>query len=175
MKTTLSRRRLLVKKSPLHGYGVFALEPIPKDAIIEETYALFCKTHHSDYQDYYFQAEEGVALPLGYGAIYNHADTPNAYYEFDLENHLLIFRANRLIKKKEEILISYGNTWFSDRNAKCKHRLRDVLKRSIRPYLKIITLFLKFSFVASSIGFLIYFMSPSHSITSVLTSFFHLF
>jgi len=48
-------------------------------------------------------------------AIYNHSDVPNSRYIFDDENSLLLFCANRVIGAGEEILVSYGEGWFSSR------------------------------------------------------------
>ena len=46
MKTTLIRNKLLIKQSPIHGYGVFAEHDIQADETIEECYML--RTHTED-------------------------------------------------------------------------------------------------------------------------------
>lgn len=58
---------------------------------------------------YYFDWEDDrYALPLGYGALYNHSFEPNAKYEFDEPNGNLIFIALKNIKEGEEITINYN-------------------------------------------------------------------
>jgi len=59
-------------------------------------------------------------MPLGNGAIYNHSSDPNAHYDYDRINNLIIFKTDKPIKKDEEIFVSYGKHWLSDRNIKEK-------------------------------------------------------
>jgi len=120
MKQQLSCSKLLVKKSPIHGYGVFAAEDIKSGQIIEETYVLISKNYDSSLANYYFaSATKGESLlPLGWGAIYNHTAFPNADYDFDKEQSLLVFYAIKPIKQGEEIFVSYGDDWFSSRHLK---------------------------------------------------------
>ncbi|MBV9575892.1 MAG: SET domain-containing protein-lysine N-methyltransferase [Gammaproteobacteria bacterium] len=120
MKSALFIQPLSVKKSPIHGYGVFAEQDIAEGALIEECYLLLREKKDPAYQDYYFSAGEHHGLALGYGSLYNHADHPNADYDIDLNHNLLVIQANRFIAKGEEILIAYGEAWFSSRYKKAK-------------------------------------------------------
>src|SRR5205823_8748120 len=78
-------------------------------ALVEEKFALF--------RNYIFETDQKSleALPLGYGAIYNHSKDYNADYIYIPEWNIIRFLAERKIEKGEEILISYGEEWFSDR------------------------------------------------------------
>ena len=126
-KSPLIRCLGLVKKSPIEGYGVFATRDIEPGEIIEECHILLREIGDVGFGNYYFTIEGKSALPLGYGAIYNHADVPNAGYDF--ENFLLIFRAIEFIREGEEILIYYGEKWFSMRKIKARLPLRYKLRK----------------------------------------------
>ena len=54
------------------------------------------------------EKENGSAISLGYGSIYNHSYEPNAKYEKDFLNNMLIFRAIKIINKGEEIVVNYN-------------------------------------------------------------------
>lgn len=59
--------------------------------------------------NYYFSwAENGSAICLGYGSLYNHSYTPNATYEKDFLEGKIIFRAITAIQQGEEILVNYN-------------------------------------------------------------------
>ena len=117
MKSALSRRNLIVKKSSIHGYGVFAGENIKSDEIIEECHTIILSVQYADIENYTFDGDGKSAIVLGYGSIYNHSKERNAVYEYDKEKSVMVFRASKPIKKGEEIFISYGDNWFSSRNA----------------------------------------------------------
>jgi SET domain-containing protein len=131
MKTELRKAKLIVKQSPIQGYGVFAEQSISKGEVIEECHTLRSTYRDDAFIDYYFAGGEDdqVALnvlPLGYGCIYNHADDPNASYCFDVENNLFTYTARRLITKGEEIFVSYGDTWFAQRDIILKKTPRSI-------------------------------------------------
>lgn len=145
MKPTLIQRRLIVKPSRIHGYGVFAAEDIKKGQVIEECYVLPAdKTVRTE--NYRFKSDYGSVLALGYGSIYNHADEPNAVFDFCLENSILVFSAIKLIKRGEEIYIHYGSKWFDE------DRIRDKVlpSRRARSYFPLIKTVLRFSVVVTA-------------------------
>lgn len=118
MKRKLFQNKLVVKKSKTHGYGVFALKNIKKGEKIEECYMIIAKKYDTSVEDYYFDASGKNGLLTGFGMIYNHSDNPNADYVISLRKRLATFKAERAIRKGEEIFISYGDEWFSDRGYK---------------------------------------------------------
>lgn len=134
MKTKLVHNNLIVKKSPMHGYGVFAGKSIRKGEIIEECYIIITKGKDKALEDYYFDAKGKDALLTGYGIIYNHCDDDNAEYTLNLKRRLATFKAIKPIKKGEEIFVSYGDDWFSDRGKKAKShkRSKDEVKKPKR-------------------------------------------
>ncbi|WP_164010092.1 SET domain-containing protein-lysine N-methyltransferase [Pyxidicoccus trucidator] len=111
------------------GYGVFTDEFIRAGDLIEECHYL--KVPHKlaripALDDYVFQIKwsekeeprEGdwVALVMGYGMIYNHAQEPNAAYYRAVDRDLFSFYALRAIHPGEQICISYGENWWKSRD-----------------------------------------------------------
>jgi len=119
---TLTVPHIMIKPSNIHGYGVFANKAFENNEVIEECYAILSTGEERELKNYYFKSNnpDKLILPTGFGLIYNHADTPNATCYFDEIHSLLIFTSLRLIDKHEEITISYGKTWFSDRRLAVK-------------------------------------------------------
>ncbi len=105
---------LYVKSSKRGGRGVFTAQPIPQDTTIELAPVILLDAadtaliHDSRLHDYYFLwGEEGSAIALGYGSLYNHSSQPNADFEMEFEDELIRFFAARDIEAGEEILICY--------------------------------------------------------------------
>ncbi|MFA7662615.1 MAG: SET domain-containing protein [Patescibacteria group bacterium] len=104
-----------VKKSKIHGLGVFALEDIAKGTVIEVCYmipfpkkdiALIKKTFLNNY--YFEWLNGGGAVALGNGSIYNHSYEPNAEYLGNEKKNITKFVAIKPIKKGQEIFTSYN-------------------------------------------------------------------
>lgn len=123
----LFQNKLFVKKSKLHGYGVFANKNIKKNERIEECYFILSDCEDDIIIDYVFDLDGHSALLLGYGSLYNHSDHPNADYTLNKKRKIATFKALQPIKKGEEILITYGEEWFASRN-KRKKRLSKLKK-----------------------------------------------
>ena len=120
MKAKLFQNKLVVKKSSLHGYGVFAEKTIKKGEKIEECYVIISKGGDKTLEDFYFDAKGKYALFTGFGSIYNHSDEPNADYVINIKKRLATLKAERTIPKGKEIFVSYGEEWFSSRGIKPK-------------------------------------------------------
>jgi len=120
MKKKLFQGKIVIKRSSRHGYGVFADKNFKKGEKIEECYFILTKGDDKVLEDYYFDIKGKYAFMFGFGCIYNHSDDPNADYEFDLKNRIAIFKADRNIKKGEEIFVCYGLDWFKSRGKKAK-------------------------------------------------------
>jgi len=122
MKQPLFQNKIYVKRSTMHGYGVFAGKTIKKGDIIEKCYTIISKKGGDKaLDDYYFDANGKYAIPTGFGIIYNHADEPNADYTINLKTRITTLVAERTIRKGEEIFVSYGDEWFKSRRLKRKH------------------------------------------------------
>jgi SET domain-containing protein len=120
MKKQLFVNKIIVKKSGIHGYGVFANKPFKKGEIIEECYIIISRGGDKKLEDYYFDVNGKCGLFTGFGLIYNHTDEPNADYHINAKRMLATIKANRAIKKGEEIFVSYGEKWFTTRHLKPK-------------------------------------------------------
>ena len=122
-----SRNKIQVRKSQIHGWGVFAIEDINESEIIEECPILRLPVKRGEINytltDYTFtfpKSDDWVnhVIALGYGSLFNHSDTPNTIWNSDNEKETLVFIASRQIKKGEEIFIYYGdeNYWADGRS-----------------------------------------------------------
>lgn len=118
MAAKLFQNKIIVKKSPTHGYGVFAGKNIRKGEKIEECYIIITRGGDKKLEDYYFDANGKYAIFTGFGIIYNHSDDPNADYRINMKTRVATFTANQTIRKGEEIFVSYGDEWFSSRGLK---------------------------------------------------------
>lgn len=123
----IKHTKIEVKQSPVHGWGVFATEKINEGEIIEECPLVFLPIKRGDTNycliDYTFVWPKGGdwhshVLPLGYGGIYNHSNTPNATWENNIDNTTFNFVALRDIEEGEEIFTFYGdeNYWTDGRS-----------------------------------------------------------
>lgn len=125
MKGAVFQNKLIVKKSSLHGFGVFAGKNYKKNEKIEECIIIIVPKRNSSNKildDYYFDTKKKYALLTGFGSIYNHADEPNADYSINLRKRIATIKAIQPIKKGEEIFVSYGDEWFKSRGLKPKQK-----------------------------------------------------
>ncbi|MHB1948413.1 MAG: SET domain-containing protein-lysine N-methyltransferase [Gammaproteobacteria bacterium] len=120
MNKKLFQNKLAVRKSPIHGYGVFAEKDIRKGEKIEECYFILSDCEDDIIMDFIFDAGGRSALLLGYGSLYNHSENPNADYIINRKTRIATFTAAEAIKKGQEIFVSYGDEWFSSRGVKKK-------------------------------------------------------
>ena len=116
-----------VAKSKIHGLGVFA----DKDYSVGDTIELCpylisnendigdeCVLHDYMFYSPYEGEEDTFYIPLGLAMIYNHSETPNAEWDIDDEDELFVkFYALTEIKKDEEILHDYGESYWESRDA----------------------------------------------------------
>lgn len=102
-----------VKRMPGKGRGVFARAAIPAGTVIETVPVLVAPEDDLEATALaghcFFWSRGQVALPLGYGALYNHSYDPNAVY-CDRAPRIKVYRALRDISAGEEITINYNGT-----------------------------------------------------------------
>ena len=111
-----------IKDSDIHNRGVFCVENISKDEIIEVCQIINLNDIDTKIIDntflynYYFSwKDNGSAICLGNGSLYNHSIKPNAKYIKDLENNKIIFIAITDIKSNTEILVNYNGSNSTDK------------------------------------------------------------
>jgi SET domain-containing protein len=105
---------------------MFCTEDIQKGSVIEicpviiipGEQARLIMREHILYSYYFEWNKDSIALALGYGSLYNHAEKPNAFFEINPGEEQIVFKAERRIRAGEEILVDYhaGNPgaelWF---------------------------------------------------------------
>lgn len=99
------------------GRGVFATADIKTGELIERCPVIVVPIAERDQIDktnlyYYYYAwepdDEGVAISLGYGSIYNHSFTPNAIFDRNFAGGFIDYVAIKDIKVGEEISVNYN-------------------------------------------------------------------
>ena len=119
-------KKIEIKKSLIHGCGVFASEVILKHEMFEScpvvlfhhdilnNYSQFHGVSHI-LDDYVFKWKNGnLAVALGYGSVYNHSnDQANAVFRAQVDDPRIEFTAKRDIQPGEEIFTHY-------RHGKCE-------------------------------------------------------
>ncbi len=106
---------MYIKNIPGKGRGVYASKTIKKGVLIEACELLVIPKKELPFikktvlDEYYFEWSGGrAAIPLGYGALYNHSFSPCADFFYDEKNAKIRFVAIRPIKKGEEIVVNYN-------------------------------------------------------------------
>lgn len=115
---TLFQSRISVRRSPIHGYGVFADADLAAGDLIEECHIIEFSMSDAfiNYKyDFKIDGQNVTCMPLGFGGIYNHSNSPNARFDYNEQTKLLVFTATQAIKRNEEIFIYYGKNWFAAR------------------------------------------------------------
>lgn len=115
-------KKIEIKESPGKGYGVFAIEDIEENEIIEECHLLKVYNRENPsriLEDYAFSWPRGNAwtesvIPLGYGCIYNHSENPNANWKDHSDTKAFQFFAIKKILAGEEICTYYGGSNYWD-------------------------------------------------------------
>jgi SET domain-containing protein len=124
--------KVIVKVSdPRIGLGVFAMQDIEKDELIETCPMIplsWRSKYHGDTQihNYCYPnascdcercSEDGpiTYMVLGYGMLYNHQDEPNTQWDFNFSNLIGNVIATKPIRKNQEIFVSYGSSYFRHR------------------------------------------------------------
>lgn len=107
---------LIVKNVRGKGRGVFTTKAIKKGDIVEVCPVIPFSVREAStvmgtilghYVFEWGKACRNAALPLGYGAVYNHSPTPNIYYRMREAKNQIVFRALRDIQAGEELLSNY--------------------------------------------------------------------
>jgi len=111
--------KIYLDKSPIHGWGVFANQPIEENEIIEICPIIDMGLYPGEGShiliDYRFNWPQGVihftkqVVAAGYAMLYNHSQKPNASWRSNMENNTFEFYSLRKIKPQEEIFVWYGD------------------------------------------------------------------
>lgn len=119
-----------VRRSPVHGNGVFAKRRFRRGATVEVApnvlaTSVLLGTDLRDYVYHAFEPDNGIfQVSLGYGSVYNHSDSPNLKYCMATSSKLVCAPAQRFstryyaardVEIGEELTISYGAEWWPSR------------------------------------------------------------
>tara|TARA_R110002020_G_scaffold335596_1_gene550790 strand:- start:23626 stop:24024 length:399 start_codon:yes stop_codon:yes gene_type:complete len=113
-----------IRKSILHGWGVFAINDISKDTLLEECHGLFLskdefkkiKTIPGIGCNSFTISKDEVMIPHGYGAIYNSRKDNTVTIKFNKEKRTLDFYTTQDIKAHEELFLNYEFARLSYKN-----------------------------------------------------------
>ena len=122
MSKLIYNPKLEVKKSSIHGYGVFASDDIKQGEILEECHFMSIPYDHNIVNNlpeiknilnfpFLFPIDNPTELawPFGNGCIYNSSKNNNADWSTDIHRRLFIYKAIKDIKKGQEICTNYQN------------------------------------------------------------------
>ena len=114
-------QRLFLTETKNKGFGVFTKEEIPINTIIEISPVLKIKMNDlkNEFKKIniwcYNWNKRNVGLSNGFGPLYNHNWNPNVIMTYT-KNQYFCFKTIRKINKNEELFISYGGTWWKEKN-----------------------------------------------------------
>jgi uncharacterized protein len=123
--------KIVLGNSVIHHRGVFARQDIQPGEVIERC-PMIQMEYRSKYQldpqifNYLYAQppcecnecqKHGMIMHmvLGYGMMYNHQDDPNSKWKFNYSQLFADVIAVKPIKTNEEIFLSYGNYYFTDK------------------------------------------------------------
>jgi SET domain-containing protein len=115
----LSSEKLVVRRSEIHRWGVFAREPIKKYEILEEfpyfKVPIDELNNSNSCMNYSYALDKNFSIiGMGFCGLYNHSFEPNVDYEIDKVNEVMRHYAICDIDVDEELTLDYG-----EENASC--------------------------------------------------------
>lgn len=137
-----------VRRSKVHGYGVFANTAIPEGTEVEQCKLLKMglrqKYQYDRVLNDYFWANGNcncdeckthgynAYIALGFGSLYNHAEKPNTRQDLNFTSEVLTVTTNRDIHQDEELFLNYGNKYFLIRDFMKKVRENGTLEKKLQ-------------------------------------------
>ena len=105
--------KIVIRKSDVHEWGVFATEDIEPMEILEETPYFVVWDEEFESCSYittysYGMSDTMSAIPFGAAGLYNHSEEPNAECSFNEYHRFITHFSSKKIKAGEEIFIDYG-------------------------------------------------------------------
>ncbi|MSQ01466.1 MAG: SET domain-containing protein-lysine N-methyltransferase [Myxococcales bacterium] len=108
------------------GWGVFTRTALSAGTLVEVAPFLvldLASAQHPPLRDYTFRLTDDPcsaqfdqrALVLGWGSLYNHADEPSLEYHLRAAQRLFEYITTRDIVSGEQLFVSYGPAWWTDR------------------------------------------------------------
>jgi SET domain-containing protein len=109
----LFSEKLLVKRSKIHRWGVFARLPIKKYEILEEFPYFKVLTDEMNnikgFTEYSYSFDDKFSIiGMGFCGLYNHSFKPNVHFEIDRVNEVMRHYAITDIDVGDELTLDYG-------------------------------------------------------------------
>lgn len=108
----LFANKIIIKRSKIHRWGVFAREKIRKNEIIEEFPYFFIPFDEISLTptclQYTYELDGNSIIGMGCCGLYNHSFEPNIDYEIDKVNEVMRHYAIKDINAGEELTLNYG-------------------------------------------------------------------
>jgi len=108
----LFANKIIIKRSQIHRWGVFAREKISKYEIIEESPYFFIPSEEMKLSPsslpYSYDLYDNFIIGMGNSGLYNHSFNPNVEYEIDKVNEVMRHYAIKEINVGEELTLDYG-------------------------------------------------------------------
>mmetsp|Transcript_55150 Transcript_55150/g.118449 ORF Transcript_55150/g.118449 Transcript_55150/m.118449 type:complete len:1028 (-) Transcript_55150:29-3112(-) len=109
-------------ESAISGRGVFVTKDCAAGELLESCPAAIMDTAAAEAMfDYRWGLPPGAEndqghyyLPLGLGSLYNHSEQPNAKGRLDVGRSVLEFYSTEKLFKGQEVLVSYGDSYFDE-------------------------------------------------------------
>lgn len=110
------KRGVIVRKSPVHGRGVFATRDLGRGVVIDRGPVVPCSNNDGGQfiATYAFDVSTHGGIALGLVSLCNHG-SPNSEIEIDDESLTYRLRTTRMISKGSEVLIDYGQEYWEGR------------------------------------------------------------
>lgn len=111
---------LIIAPTPEMGRGVFTVEALEPDTIVEISPVIVLSETDRHLLDktllHYYIFEWGednkdCCVALGYVSLYNHSFESNCEYEMDMESQMIRIKTVRAIDAGEELFINYNGDW----------------------------------------------------------------
>ncbi len=126
MRTPVFHHPAIQVRSCEFEYGVFSSARLPAGEVIERSPYLVLPSSQTDHPplcDYVFMISDDPkdpahtlrAMALGWGALFNHNNSPNVRYLSIPKRRILEFSTTREISAGEQLFVSYGAHWWSQR------------------------------------------------------------
>ncbi len=125
MKLSLYKNpKIEIKKSSIHGWGVFAKEDIKFDEVLEECHGLIIEMDYykimmrykikgilcNAFNIYNTKGEQQIMIPYGFGCMYNSSRKPNIKINYDSINKIMTFKSRINIKSGSELFHNYEDS-----------------------------------------------------------------
>jgi SET domain-containing protein len=116
---------LYIKNTDTKGRGVFTLQNIKANEVIEESPVivmsgddrlLLDKTLLHDYIFEWDIQKDKCCMALGYISVYNHSNKSNCEYFMDFDNATIQVKTIHPVREGEELTINYNGSWNDDKN-----------------------------------------------------------